>query len=493
MADTIAVMNDGQDRAGRLGRRPLRAPAHRVRGELPRRLQPRSTASSARATAASRASRPTTAPRCTCPPTASARTATDASASACGPRRSRCVPAGDGTRPTARNVLRGTVVVAAFLGVSIQYVITGAGRRGAHRVRPEPRRRRAGVARRRPRGPADLEPAAHVRRRQGASRELTDIERALERVLRGERLSRRASSAAPALARARPAALLAACGGVEGDGREGRQGQAGRRASTTRRSPIGDWTFSNWPLYIDKKVLKTFDKRTAATSSTSRRSTTTSSSSGRSASSCRPSQPIGRDIVTLTDYMAAKLGPRRLRRADRQEERPEHRRTSSTTCKSINYDPKREYTLPWQSGAIGHRLQHQEDRPRAQERQRPLRPGVQGQGDDALRALRLGRLRCCWQGIDPSTAKIDQILGAIEKIEKANDAGQFRRFTGNDYTTDLAKGNVWVALAYSGDLVQLQSDNPDLRFAYPEEGAMLFTDNMMMPGARPSTRTRPRR
>jgi spermidine/putrescine transport system substrate-binding protein len=40
---------------------------------------------------------------------------------------------------------------------------------------------------------------------------------------------------------------------------------------------------------------------------------------------------------------------------------------------------------------------------------------------------------------------------------------------------------VWVSLAYSGDLIQLQSDNPDLRFNYPEEGAMLFTDNMMEP------------
>ena len=37
MADTIAVMNDGRDRAGRRGRGPLRAPAHRVRGQVPRR------------------------------------------------------------------------------------------------------------------------------------------------------------------------------------------------------------------------------------------------------------------------------------------------------------------------------------------------------------------------------------------------------------------------------------------------------------------------
>ncbi len=38
-----------------------------------------------------------------------------------------------------------------------------------------------------------------------------------------------------------------------------------------------------------------------------------------------------------------------------------------------------------------------------------------------------------------------------------------------------------LSLAYSGDMVQLQSDNPNLRFAYPEEGCILWTDNMMMP------------
>jgi spermidine/putrescine transport system substrate-binding protein len=84
-------------------------------------------------------------------------------------------------------------------------------------------------------------------------------------------------------------------------------------------------------------------------------------------------------------------------------------------------------------------------------------------------------------GINPTTAKIDQILKAIEKISQANDAGQFRRFTGNDYSTDLTKGNIWVALAYSGDIVQLQSDNPELEFVYPDEGAMTFTDNMTIP------------
>ena len=84
-------------------------------------------------------------------------------------------------------------------------------------------------------------------------------------------------------------------------------------------------------------------------------------------------------------------------------------------------------------------------------------------------------------GQDPTKASLDQLMAAIDKIEEAQNAGQIRRFTGNDYTGDLAKGNLWVAMAYSGDLVQLQADNPNLEFVYPEEGAMLFTDNLMMP------------
>ena len=76
-------------------------------------------------------------------------------------------------------------------------------------------------------------------------------------------------------------------------------------------------------------------------------------------------------------------------------------------------------------------------------------------------------------------ATLDDMMGAIDKIDQANKSGQIRRFTGNDYTTDLTKGNLWVSVAYSGDLSQLK--NPNLKFVIPDEGAILWTDNMMMP------------
>jgi spermidine/putrescine transport system substrate-binding protein len=150
--------------------------------------------------------------------------------------------------------------------------------------------------------------------------------------------------------------------------------------------------------------------------------------------------------------------------------------------KSIPYDKKREFTVPWQSGAVGLGYNPKKTGRELNSINDLFDPAFKGRVtmlsepyDSASSAL-LG------MGVDPTTAKIDQILKAIEKIGQANDAGQFRRFTGNDYSSDLTKGNIWVALAYSGDIVQLQSDNPDLKFVYPDEGAMFFTDNMMIPG-----------
>ena len=70
---------------------------------------------------------------------------------------------------------------------------------------------------------------------------------------------------------------------------------------------------------------------------------------------------------------------------------------------------------------------------------------------------------------------------AIDKIKKAVDSGQVRQFTGNDYAPLLAKGDVWAATAWSGDVVQLQADNPHLKYVIPDSGGMIWTDNMLIP------------
>ena len=64
-------------------------------------------------------------------------------------------------------------------------------------------------------------------------------------------------------------------------------------------------------------------------------------------------QPIGRDIVTLDGLHGGQVGPQPLRRAARQEEHAQRRRNLVDNLKSVPYDKKRDFTVPWQSGAVG--------------------------------------------------------------------------------------------------------------------------------------------
>jgi spermidine/putrescine transport system substrate-binding protein len=276
------------------------------------------------------------------------------------------------------------------------------------------------------------------------------------------------------------ASTLAGCG-IEGTLQRARENATPVATVHHPKVPIGDWTFSNWPLYIDKKVLKTFDRRYGGHVKYVEEINDNDEFYGKVRQQLQAGVPIGRDIVTLTDYMASKWVRNHYVTPLDKRNIPNVVHNLQDNLRHAPYDPKREFTVPWQSGAVGLGYNPKLTGRELKSVKDLFDPAFKGRVTmlsepyDSACTVLLG------EGIDPTHARIGQILAAIEKIKKANDAGQFRRFTGNDYTTDLTKGNVWVALAYSGDLVQLQSDNPDLRFAYPEEGAMFFTDNMMIP------------
>jgi spermidine/putrescine transport system substrate-binding protein len=308
------------------------------------------------------------------------------------------------------------------------------------------------------------------------------LERALEEFFSGEQLSRRrfiGRAGSTGLALSGLGTLLAACGSIEGtESRE--KTKPGTTAVNHAKTKIGDWTFSNWPLYIDKKVLKSFNKKYGGKVKYVEEINDNNEFYGKIRQQLEQGKPIGRDIITPTDYLASRLV--RLNYVEPLDKKNIPNRVNMVNnLQTINYDPDRTYTMPWQSGAIGVGYNIKKTGRELRNVKDLFDPKFKGRVTmlaepyDSACTVLLG------DGIDASQAKIGQILGGIEKIDKANSGGQFRRFTGNDYTTDLAKGNVWVSLAYSGDLIQLQSDNPDLRFSYFEEGCMQFTDNMMMP------------
>jgi spermidine/putrescine transport system substrate-binding protein len=306
-----------------------------------------------------------------------------------------------------------------------------------------------------------------------------DIDGIVERMLDGSEHSRRQfirHLAGAGLLLGPGSAFLAACGGVKGE-------SSGKKASTAvhhPKVPIGNWTFSNWPLYIDKSVLKSFDKKYGGHVKYVEDINDNFEFFGKVRQQLQAKRSIGRDIVTLTDYMAARWVRDGFVTAIDKTNVPNAKNLVSN-LQSINYDPHRNFTLPWQSGAIGIGYDPRKTGRKLHSIKDFFDPKFKGRTSFLSEPYDSAGMVMLMQGVDSTHANLDQIMKAIDRIEEAQKAGQIRRFTGNDYTTDLTKGNLWVAMAYSGDLTGLQADNPHLEFVYPDEGSMIFTDNMMIP------------
>jgi spermidine/putrescine transport system substrate-binding protein len=276
-------------------------------------------------------------------------------------------------------------------------------------------------------------------------------------------------------------ALLAGCGGVKGT-----QGQASKQNAKAAninhpKTAIGDWTWSNWPLYMDKKILKSFDKKYGGHVKYIEDINDNAEFTSKVQNQLNAGVPIGRDLVVITDTTAAKWIRNGWAEPVDWRNVP-NRKNRLPAWSHYDYDPKGEYLLPYQSGSIGI----------------GYNPKLTGKKLTSFKEVFYdpkfkGKVTClsdeesaCYQvlllqGIKPGDATLQQKLDAIAEVGKIAAKGQFRRFTGNDYSTDLAKGNAWISMAYSGDVVQLQSDNPELEFVYPEEGSLLWTDQMMLP------------
>ena len=84
-------------------------------------------------------------------------------------------------------------------------------------------------------------------------------------------------------------------------------------------------------------------------------------------------------------------------------------------------------------------------------------------------------------GLDPRTPTRDGCDQAVDAMLKARSDGIVRDVKGNYYTEDLVSGDAVMCMAWSGDVVGLAAEAPDLKFLFPDEGVMFWTDNCVIP------------
>jgi spermidine/putrescine transport system substrate-binding protein len=194
-------------------------------------------------------------------------------------------------------------------------------------------------------------------------------------------------------------------------------------------------------------------------------------------------KPTGRDVVVLTDWMAARLIS--LDWVERLDQTLiPNRGNLIPPLAAPSFDPTRSYSLPWQSGLTGIATN-------LRVRDRQVRTVTELLTDRSLR----GRVTVLTEmrdtmglilldlGHDPTSFTSDQWSQAMGVLQDAVDRGQIKAFTGNDYLPLLSSGQVAACIGWSGDVIQAQAVDPRIAFVLPEAGAMLWADNMLVPNA----------
>jgi len=278
-------------------------------------------------------------------------------------------------------------------------------------------------------------------------------------------------------------AYLAACGGGVDKKNQGEEVKAIPKGRISRTL-----AWSNWPLYIDvdeetkeRPTLEEFKKRYGTTIKYTEEINDNNEFFGKVRPQYDRGSSGGRDLHVVTDWMCNRMKQLGLVQKLDKSEMPNVTKNIEPSVASPDFDPKREFSVPWQSGQVVVLYRRDLVKGDLKNYQDLLDPKFKGKVTmlsemrDTVGAMLLA------EGKNPERATKQQCLTTIDRIEQLSKDGQIRRFTGNEYTKDLLKGDTVACLGWSGDTIQLQSDNENVRYAQPETGFMVFTDSMQVP------------
>lgn len=285
------------------------------------------------------------------------------------------------------------------------------------------------------------------------------------------------------------AAALAACG-------TGDEGPAAKPEPTVSDKSESDKVvrWANWPAYLDydeetKKypTLEKFQEESGIKATYAEDIDDNDSYYGKVQGQLKNGDDIGKDIVTLTDWMAGRL----IRQGYVQEldkANIPNAANLNPKLQDVDFDPGRKFSMTWQSGyagigyrkdKVGRELKTLEDL---------WAPDLKGKIVVLSEMRDTVGLIMLSQGVDISQDfSEDEFLAGLDELQKHVDSGQIRQVKGNSYLEDLRSGNAIACIGWSGDilLAQFEEEDPNYTFAIPETGGTLWSDNLMVPIASP--------
>ncbi|MEJ8642269.1 spermidine/putrescine ABC transporter substrate-binding protein [Streptomyces sp. MS1.HAVA.3] len=248
--------------------------------------------------------------------------------------------------------------------------------------------------------------------------------------------------------------------------------------------------FSNWTEYMDtsedektRPTLEEFTKRTGIKVKYTEDINDNVEFFGKIRPQLAAGQDTGRDLIVVTDWLASRI----IRLGWAQKLDPSHLPHAyanlSPQFRSPDWDPGRAYSYPWTgiSTVIAYNTKATGGKKVDSVTQMLDDPTLKGRVGFLTEMRDSVGMTMLDQGKDPAAFTTADFDAAVGRLQKGVDTNQIRRFTGNDYTSDLDKGDLAACLAWAGDVIQLQADNPDIQYAIPAAGYITSSDNLLVP------------
>jgi spermidine/putrescine transport system substrate-binding protein len=190
----------------------------------------------------------------------------------------------------------------------------------------------------------------------------------------------------------------------------------------------------------------------------------------------------GWDMITITDWLAAKVISKGWAEKIDQGNVPNCVANLRDALKNQVWDPGNDFHYPWQSGMTGIGYNTKvlaaagKPEPKSLVDLYALPPNRVSFLTESRDTFGLGLLKL---GIDANPQKItaENLVQVHDDIKPLVDKGLI--FADNSYLKNFAAKKTWAAMVWSGDLASSGTEGDT--FVVPTEGAMIWTDNLLIP------------
>ena len=282
---------------------------------------------------------------------------------------------------------------------------------------------------------------------------------------------------------------LAGCGGIKPQGKKVDTSVDAVKAYWDKQQSTGELTWANWPLYLDTEgksdhpSLDAFEKQ----SGVKVKYLEAVQDNGPFFAKVQPALSSGQYCGFDLTVISSGIYLNKFRDLGFLVPLDHNRLTNFTQNAGKNYqnppfDPGNTYSIPWQAGFTGIGYNPQATgRPITswndlQDPKFKGHVGMFGNNEDlpnaALTAI----------GVDPIKSTEDDWKKAAAWLQKMKPL--VRGYYSQDYISKLATGDIWITMAWSGDIFQQnlsgKKSGEQLKFVMPDEGGLIWTDNFLI-------------